>query len=1133
MIKDLMASRRFAPLFWCQMLSALNDNFLKNALVIIILARMGADGGALITIAGAIFIAPFVLLSGLGGEIADKHDKATIAGRLKLAEVGAAMVAAAGFYLSSIPVLMTALGLFGLVSALFGPIKYGILPQALKTSEITTGNALVEMGTFAAIIAGTVAGGAYAASGDNGPALAAVIVALSLACWGSALLIPRLGASAPGLAVNWNVLASTTGIVRDAKADKRIWQGTLITSWFWLVGSVALSLLPTLVKERIGGTESVVTALLVMFALGIAIGSGIAARVSHARPNLALVPMGSVTMALSALLIGASAHGMTPAAEPIGAASLLASPAAWPLAIGLIALAIGGGLYIVPAFAALQGWAPEERKARVIAAGNIVSALFIVGGAVVTGAAQAMGAGTAALFAILGAATLASTAYVVRAWGREGMRDVGGMLFKLIFRVEVNGMENIPAPGTPMVIAPNHVSLVDGPLLHSILPIDASFAVDTGIAKAWWAKPFMKAIKHYTMDPSKPLATRHLVRAVREGEPLVIFPEGRVTVTGSLMKVYDGAAMIADKAGAVVVPVRIEGAQRSLMSYLRDSQAKRSLFPKVTVTVLPPVKLAVDEALRGKHRRIAAGEALQDVMTEAMVASATLDRTLFEGLLHAKATNDTGKPAVEDALGNALTYKKLVLGSLIMGRKLETFAPKGGAVGVLLPNSVGAAVTFFGLQAAGRVPAMLNFSAGPSAVLSAVQTAKVTTVLSSRAFVEKGRLEKVIAAIETVARIVYLEDVKAKVGFVDKLRAIAHGDMPLYPRKADDPAVILFTSGSEGAPKGVVLSHRNILANAAQTLSRVDANSEDKVFNVLPVFHSFGLTGGLIMPVMAGIPVYLYPSPLHYRIVPELVYQTGATVLFGTDTFLAGYARSAHPYDFRSLRLVIAGAERVKDSTRSTYQERFGIRILEGYGITETAPVLAMNTPMAAKAGSVGRLSPGMEMKLEPVPGIDEGGRLFVKGPNVMLGYMLADKPGELQRHEGWYDTGDIVAVDGRGFITIKGRAKRFAKIAGEMVSLSLAEAIANEALPGHQSVVVAIPDARKGERLILVSTDPTANAPKVSALLKAKDLTPLLAPAAVIHVDKIPLLGSGKTDYVGALQLATERFAPRQEAAE
>ncbi len=458
---------------------------------------------------------------------------------------------------------------------------------------------------------------------------------------------------------------------------------------------------------------------------------------------------------------------------------------------------------------------------------------------------------------------------------------------------------------------------------------------------------------------------------------------------------------------------------------------------------------------------------------------------------------------------------------------MEQGTAVGDNVGVLLPNSAGVAVVFFALQTIGRVPAMLNFSAGPVNVLAAMKAAQVKTVLTSKAFIEKGKLEKLIAAIAGQARVVYLEDVREGISLADKIAGFPAGIAPRVARKASDPAVILFTSGSEGTPKGVVLSHRNILANAAQALARVDANADDKVFNVLPVFHSFGLTGGMMMPLLGGIPIFMYPSPLHYRIVPELIYQTGATILFGTDTFLTGYARSAHAYDFRTLRLVIAGAEAVKERTRQVYMERYGIRILEGYGVTETAPVLAMNTPMANRQGTVGRISPLMQYRLDPVPGIEEGGRLSVRGPNVMLGYLRAENPGVLEPlPEGWHDTGDIVTIDAQGFIAIKGRAKRFAKIAGEMVSLSAVETMATTLWPQAISVAVTLPDQRKGERIVLLTTQKDADRSAMQRQAKSVGASELAVPADIRVVDKVPLLGTGKTDYVGATALAKELAA-------
>jgi acyl-[acyl-carrier-protein]-phospholipid O-acyltransferase/long-chain-fatty-acid--[acyl-carrier-protein] ligase len=1130
MIKELMSSRRFAPLFWAQFFSALNDNVLKNALVIILLyGAATSHGDALVTVAGAVFIFPFFILSGLGGELADKYVKSVVARRLKFGEIFAAIFAALGFFLHSVPLLFIALGLFGTIAALFGPVKYAMLPDQLSVGELVTGNALVEGATFMAILIGTIAGGQFVSHSNHMALVSAAVVALALISWGCASRIPTTTPSAPDLPITANPWTSTYYLLKMLYSEQRLWDGMVIVSWFWLVGAVVLSLLPTLVKD-LGGSEGVVTLCLAVFAIGIAVGSLFAASLSHARPNLALVPIGAIVMGIVGLDL-AWAIGSTTVGNDIPPLAFATSFSGLRMLIDFAVFAFGGGLFVVPSFAAVQAWSAPSERARVIAAGNVLQAAFMVVGSLFVSLLQAAGLPIAWIFFGIAIASFGSVWFVLNKWGREGVRDFGSLLFRALFRVEVRGIENLPPAGTRMLITPNHVSLVDGPLLHAVLPIDASFAVDTGIAKAWWAKPFLKMIRHYTVDPTKPLATRDLIKLVSAAEPVVIFPEGRITVSGSLMKVYDGTAMIADKADAVVVPVRIEGAQRSHLSYLRNGEIKRSWFPKVTISVLPPVKLPIDQLLKGKARRNAAGAALQDVMIDAMVKNAMLDQTLFEGLAHAYRDRDTGKPIIEDALGAKLTYRKLIIGAQVLSRKLEATTAVGENVGVLLPNSAGVAVVFMALQTIGRVPAMLNFSAGPVNVLAAMKAAQVKTVLTSKAFIEKGKLDKLLGAIAEQAGVVYVEDVRATITFADKVKGFLAGSAPRVVRNANDPAVVLFTSGSEGTPKGVVLSHRNILANASQALARVDANGNDKVFNVLPVFHSFGLTGGMMMPLLAGIPIFMYPSPLHYRIVPELIYQTGATILFGTDTFLAGYARSAHAYDFRTLRLVLAGAEAVKDRTRQIYMERYGIRILEGYGVTETAPVLAMNTPMANRPGTVGRLSPLMEARLDPVPGIEEGGRLSVRGPNVMLGYLRAENPGVLEPLvDGWHDTGDIVTIDAAGFIQIKGRAKRFAKIAGEMVSLSAVEAMASALWPQAISAAVATPDARKGERIVLLTTQKDADRGAMQRQAKATGASELAVPAVVQVVDQVPLLGSGKTDYVAATALAREIGANPEE---
>jgi len=1136
MSTSLMTTRRFAPLFWCQAFSAFGDNFLKTALVFLILFQVGAaDSGALIQLAGATLIVPFFFLSGIGGELADRYDKAVVAQRLKLFEIGVAALAVAGFAFHSLILLFLAVFLFGVIASLFGPIKYGILPDHLAREELTKGNALVEGGTFLAILIGTIVAGFAARGGGEPIHFAWLMMVSAAACWIASLYIPRTGEGAPNLTINPNIAASTIGLIKYVRAEPRLWWGALVASWFWLVGAVVLSLLPPLVTYEIGGTEGVVTLFLTIFSVAVAIGSGLAAWLAHGRIVLLPTLIGGVLLGVFALDLGWTASALVHPANPVDITNYFSSPHSIHVAIDLAGLAIAGGLFIVPTFAAVQAWAGTDHRARVVAAVNVLNAAFMVVGALVFGLLQKLGFGTPILFALIGVANLIVAVMIGRTMPTSWLNDLLSIVFRTVFRLEVTGLENVAKAGDNAIIAMNHVSFLDAPVAVSILPKRPVFAVDTGIAQRWWIQPFLPFVRTMALDPLKPMALRTIINAVRDGNMLVIFPEGRITITGSLMKIYDGAAMIADKSDAMVVPVRIEGPERTVFSRLKSTQVRRRWFPQIKVTILEPVKLNVDPALVGRKRRLAAGAALYDVMSNLMFRTARTDRTIIEAVIEAAKIHGGKWLAIEDPTSGRLTYKRLLQATRILGAKLMPLAPEGRAIGVMLPTSNGAAVTVLALMSGGRVPAMINFSSGAANVLGACRAAEVDTILTAHAFVEKARLEKLIAQIENKVRIVYLEDVRKTVSFFDKLRGALRAKRPLVAREPDDWAVILFTSGTEGTPKGVVLSHRNILANVAQAEARIDFGRDDRLFMALPAFHSFGFMGGIVLPLISGVPTFLYPSPLHYRTVPELVYGICATYMFGTDTFLAGYARMANAYDFRSLRYIVAGAEPIKEATRRIYLEKFGMRILEGYGVTETSPVLALNTPMFNKFGTVGRLLPGMQARLEKVTGVDEGaGRLFVKGPNVMLGYLRAEHPGVLEPPpEGWYDTGDIVAIDEQGYIAIKGRAKRFAKVGGEMISLAAVEMLAAELWPNYNSAVVAVPDARKGERLILVTDKHSATRADFQAYARSKHAHELMFPSEVIILDKLPLLGSGKPDLVTLQKFVSEQAAAKATAAE
>jgi acyl-[acyl-carrier-protein]-phospholipid O-acyltransferase/long-chain-fatty-acid--[acyl-carrier-protein] ligase len=1126
MNSNLLATRRFAPLFWCQFFSAFNDNFLKQAMVFLILFKWkDPNADTLIALAPAILIFPFFILSAIGGELADRYDKSVVARRLKLVEIAVALIAIAGFVLDSAVLLFLALFLVGVIAALFGPIKYGILPDHLAESELPAGNALVEGATFIAILTGTIAAGF--ASKHGGPSyFGGLLLAFAVACWISAVLIPRTGEAAPGLKVDYNIARSTWVLLRDLYRDSRLWWGGIVVSWFWLVGAAVTTLLAPLVKHALGGDEEVINVYLAVFSIAVASGSGLAAWLASGRIVLMPTVLGAVLLALFAIDVGWYTSGMAVAGEGRDVWDVFTSSAGIRVAIDLAGLSIGGGLFIVPSFAAVQAWAGADRRARVVAAVNVLNALFIVAGQLGIAVLQKTAGLTASTILIgLGVLNLAAAVMIVRTMPVNPVRDLLTVLFRTLFRLEVTGLDNLAKAGPNPIIAVNHVSFLDAAAALSLCEREPVFAIDTGIAQRWWVKPFLRFTRAMPLDPTRPLATRALINAVKDGNPLVIFPEGRLTVTGGLMKVYDGAAMIADKSEAMVVPVRIKGLEKTYFTYLDQGQVRRRLLPKVTVTILEPVRLTVDPALRGKKRRMAAGALLYTVMSDLIYRTTSTDRTIVEAVIAAATENGRNRVAVEDPLTGVLTYKRLLVGAAVLGRKLMKYGKTGDAIGVMLPNANGAAVTVVAAMSAGQVPAMINFTAGLMNIRNGCRAAGIRYVLTSRAFVEKAHLEKIVDGLAPDVSVVFLEDVRRDVTLGDKVRGLFAARRPLVRRGPDDPAAILFTSGSEGVPKGVVLSHRNILANAAQAQARIDFGRTDKVLNVLPMFHSFGLTVGFVLPLVSGVRVFLYPTPLHYRIIPEMVYGNNATIMFGTDTFLNGYARGAHAYDFRSLRYLLAGAEPVRETTRRIYMEKFGVRILEGYGITETAPVAAVNTPMFNKFGTVGRLLPGIEARLEPVPGVAEGGRLHLRGPNVMLGYLRAENPGVLEPPpEGWHDTGDIVTIDAEGFVTIKGRAKRFAKIGAEMVSLAAVEALAADLWPDAMSGAVTIPDARKGERLVLVTTRADARRADFQAFARARGASEMMVPADVLIMDKLPLLGSGKVDNIALTNLVRER---------
>jgi acyl-[acyl-carrier-protein]-phospholipid O-acyltransferase/long-chain-fatty-acid--[acyl-carrier-protein] ligase len=1125
----LLSNKRFLPFFVTQFLGAFNDNVFKNALVILItytaMGNVGLSPQIMVTLAAGIFILPFFVFSAVAGQLADKWDKALLIRYIKFAEMILMGGAAVGFYLDSVQLLLLILFLMGTQSAFFGPLKYSILPDQLQEDELIGGNALVSAGTFVAILLGTIIGGLLILAEQGGVMVSGIVMSVALLGWLSSLFIPPVQPATADTTISWHLFKETHAIIQQARQNSTVFHAILGISWFWLFGATFLSQFPTFAKEVVGGNEQVVTLFLTLFSIGIGIGALLCDKLLQGRIAATYVPLGVLGMTLFSidLYFVSTAIPPIPGQKLIGVLPFLESFDHWRIVLDLLAISICGGLYIVPLYAIVQNYAEASFRSRAIAANNIMNALFMVVSALGISVMLALDFTVPEVFLTITLLNGLVAIYIAKLLPYELARSILQWLFHTCYRLKIKGLEHYQQAGERVLIVANHLSFLDAALLSVCFPERLCFAINTHIARQWWVRPFLFLADTVTIDPANPLTTRLLIERLRNGDRVVMFPEGRLTMTGALMKVYEGPAMIADKAGAKLLPVSLSGPQYTPFSRLKGKVRIR-WFPDITITVMPSENFDLPNTIRGKHRRRAAGLKLYDMMTATVFQSNVLRYTLFQSLLDAAAIHGSKHVIAEDIEHRPLKYSQLIARSFILGAFLCRYTQTQENVGIMLPNGVNNLTCFFSLHAYGRVPAMLNFSGSPRNLVTACQVAQIRTIITARKFIEVAKLQRVVDSLKAQQiTLIYLEDVAPQIHWWHKLLGLIASWLPGISyrwtnsrRDPAAPAVVLFTSGSEDIPKGVVLSHTNLQANRFQISARIDFGPSDLVFNVLPMFHSLGLMGGTLLPVLSGIRVFLYPSPLHYRIIPELIYETNATLMFGTDTFLAGYARYASAYDFYSIRYVFAGAEKLRDSTRRLWSENFGVRVFEGYGTTETSPVLSLNTPMHNHPGSVGRLLPGIDSRLEPIPGIQQGGKLLVSGPNIMLGYYLAADPGIISPPvEGWHDTGDIVEINEEGYVFIKGRAKRFAKTGGEMVSLTVVEEAINRLWPDDSHAVIQLPDEKKGEQIVLITTRQLADRSEIITYFSKNDLGELGIPKNILTIDQLPLLASGKIDYV------------------
>ena len=1117
MILDERNMLSYFPLVLTAVLGALNDNLIKAAVIVFAALSVPADEAATVgLLAGALLMAPYVIFSGWAGIIADRYEKAGLIRVVKWSEMALAGAATGAMLLESIPLMLGVVFLMGTQSAFFGPLKHGWLPERLRPDQLVASNSWIDTGVFFAILGGTVIGGLLA----GGESLVwAGYAAIAIALLGTAFcrMLPVETAAAPELEFPLNPLAGNWRILKALFADPVTGRAAILASWFWTAGSIYLSTLPAQLRQDLGGDERMMTAILALFAIGIGAGAFTATRKLKGRVSAAMVGPSSALITVAAFCLYAGFGAIEPDS---GLAGLFASPAGLVVVGSLFAVAFGGGLFAVPLKAVIQDRAGAVERGQVMAGFGMLSSIAIVAASLLTSFAVSLGLAISHISLAVAVSALVALAASIAFFPRAALQGLGRLVLKRWFRIEIDGEKHLATKG-PVVFVANHTSFADGPLLFSLIDRDASIAVNTGWAEKGLLSALSRILRIAPIDPQNPMAAKGLANTIREGGAALIFPEGRISTHGGLMKVYPGTAWLIDAARAPVVSINIEGLESSTVTRPIAGMARR-LFPKVRIRVEAPRYLDIPPESTGAARRQHATRALQDTL-EASRFRALSDTVSIPHAFHkARQGLSSRAAAVCDPTGTSLTRRKLAIGAAAFSALLRERTDPGETVGVLLPGAAGSPVALMGLWRAGRVAAILNPTLGSAPMLSAIDTAGIRRILTSREFVDKADIAEVVENLEQEGiEILWTDDLKAEITMAAKLRAMRAARRPddvcLF---LDDPAVVLFTSGTEGAPKGVVLTHENLIANVAQLRARTDIGPGDKVLSALPLFHGFGLTAGVLLPLLAGAPVMLYPSPLHYRIIPELAYNHRATLIFGTDTFLNGWGRRASAYDFSSVRAAIAGAEPVKDATRQLWSDQFGVRILEGFGATEAGPVIALNTPMENRSGTVGRSLPGIETRLEDAPGID-GHKLWIKGPNIMAGYLLAHDKGTLHAPAGgWHDTGDIITRDDDGFIRIVGRAKRFAKIGGEMVSLAAVEVLAAGQWPDNQVAAISVEDKRKGEKVILVTDRQDADRKSLSEAAKAQGVAEITVPSEVMVIDTIPLLASGKTDYPALMRL-------------
>lgn len=1109
--------------FWAliatQFQGAFSDMVYKTLLTLVAVTTAADvdEGSNRVSIINALFIIPFLLFSMYGGFLADRFSKRLVTVGTKFLEVAIMLLATLAAWMGSLNFGMGVLFLLGTQAALFGPAKYGILPELLPETRLSWGNGILEMTTFLSIILGTVAGGLLAEGLRGRLYMAGVLlIGLGLAGVVSSLRISPVSSANPQARFRLNFVSDILRTVGIARQDRVLWLAVVGSIYFWFLGLLMQTNILFFGKNVLGVPEAKIGYLLAALAVGIGIGSYVAGNVSGRKIEYGLIPLGSI--GISTFLLTLALPGWT----------------FWSAASLLGALGFSAGFFIVPLNALLQHRPAPEVKGSVIAMANLMT---FVGMLVATGfywiLTSFLHLSPLQVFLASSALTVVATVYVCWLQPDSLMRLVLWLLTHSVYRIQVVGRENIPERGGALFVS-NHMSFVDALLLIASTDRRIRFLMEEELYERPFIKPFarmMRVIPISTRQSPRALihALREASRSIQEGRVVCIFAEGQITRIGQLLPFRKGFERIMKNVDAPIIPVNLDRVWGSMFSYHKGRivwKAPRLSFQPITVSFGKP--------MHGQSTSEAVRQAVQELATDGYVYRKP-DQSQLQRTFIRRARQHPFRFAVADGLNPKISYLGLLVRSIFLARLLRERWRNQKMVGLLLPPSVAGAAANIAVLLAGKVPVNLNYTVSQAVLESCTAQCQIETIVSSRQFLEKV---KVIVPESSV----FLEDLASQktrgrlLGALLQALFLPAGSLQKRlgsqgGQSVDDLATIIFSSGSTGDPKGVMLSHHNVRSNLDGMSQVFTVTRQDRILGILPFFHSFGFTGTLWLPLVTGMGAVYHPNPLDSRVIGGLTARFRATILLATPTFLQGYVRRCNPEDFGSLRYVMVGAEKLSDRLSAAFEERFGIRPMEGYGCTECSPIVTVNVrdfrapgfyQVGQKRGRIGHPLPGISVRIvdpdtrEPAP-VGKSGLLLIKGPNIMQGYLnRPEKTAEVLR-DGWYTTGDLASLDSDGFLTITDRLSRFSKIGGEMVPhVKVEEALQNLlGAPETHFAVTGVPDERKGERLVVLHTVSEEKLKEVQTGLAGSGLPNLWVPRpnAFFKVERIPVLGTGKLD--------------------